>query len=174
MRYLYAPLTTAIAVVSLGVLARSGIEGPASAGAPQHLPVSTPTTFAVPETVSTLAQVQVPYTKEPEQAVSRAQAVEGGRAAAGLMGEDAPELVDATLMPLGEAMSRLGEGDQTETGLPDDALVWVVRMRGRFMPSSAPGPEQMVAKEGWAYTLLNANTGQMIGHGYYTSDTPLK
>lgn len=90
------------------------------------------------------------------------------------MGEEAPELVDATMVPLGEAMSRLSDGDETETGLPEDTLVWVVRMRGKFMSSSAPGPEQMEAKEGWAYTILNANTGQMIGHGYYTSDTPLK
>jgi hypothetical protein len=87
------------------------------------------------------------------------------------MGEEQPELIEARLMTLGEAMHRLHE-DGTKADLPDDALVWVVRMRGTFMPSSAPGPEYMVPEEGWSFAVINAKTGRMMGHGYNYPDTP--
>jgi hypothetical protein len=171
MRYVLAGLTVVIVALAVGALVRTNAWDPASAGTPEVPTESTPSALTVPHVVPTLARVQIPYTRLLEQAVSRDRAIEVGRGAPARMGEENPELIDATLLPVDETRRRLGL-DGGGTGLPEDALVWVVRMWGTFMPSSAPGPEQMVPEEGWAYSVVNAKTGATMGHGHRNPDTP--
>ena len=171
MRYLLAGLTVVVVALAVGALISTVEWGSATASAPEAPAKATPLAPSVPSVVPTLARVRVPYTRLPVEAVSRAKAIEVGRSDAGRMHEDEPELIGASLMTLGEARRRL-RADDAETGVPDEALVWVVWMRGTFMPSSAPGPEQMISEEGWAYSVVNAKTGQTMGWGYRNPDTP--
>lgn len=101
---------------------------------------------------------------------------------AAVFGEANPTLVAATEMTLAEAERRVfPEGAaidgpvEGQATVPDDALVWLVRMRGTFHPPHGPEITQATRKyQGWMYTIIDAETGQTIASGIRPNDVPLR
>lgn len=179
MRYLLAGATAAVVLLALFAVSRPRETAPIPVAAPEAVSTEvaalpTPIQPVIPSVMPTLERIRVPYTKLRSEAVPRREAIRTGRGAAELMGDDDAKLIDAVLTTLVDAKWRLGDVDETETGVPDDALVWLVRLRGRFRPASAPGPEQMIYEDGWAFAVVNAKTGQTMGYGYNYNTTPIR
>jgi hypothetical protein len=179
MRYLLAGATVAVVLLALLAVSRPRGGVPNQGAAPASLATDvaarpTPIQPVIPSVMPTLERIRVPYTRLPSEAVSRLDAIQAGRAAAGRMGDEDAELIDALLTTLADAEWRAHAQHDMKDGPPDDALVWLVRLRGRFRPASAPGPEQMIYEDGWAFAVVNAKTGQTMGYGYNDNTTPIR
>jgi hypothetical protein len=127
-----------------------------------------------------VAPAQTTRAALPAVGVSRQAAAEFGRMRAAAFGEANPALVDATEMTLAEARRRVYPDGEPIDGpvagrsmVPDDARVWLVRMRGAFQAPHGPRPSNR-RTTGWMYTIVEVETGQTIASGFRSNAMPLR
>ncbi len=130
------------------------------------------------DTAPSTVAASAPATSLAEPKVSRQAAVEYGRMISESYGEEAPVLVDAVVTTHADAERRTypegGPIDGPVEGhglVADDALVWFVRMRGIF---SAPHGLTHDEMKGWTFTIVDAETGQIIQSGFRPEDMPIR
>ncbi len=169
MRYALIALSAAVAAFALVI-------GLAS----RHPDVRTGSAAALPTvplpTVISLPTVHVTWVPTNEVVTTRSQAIETATSTAALMYEKHPVLIDALLTTQAGARDKLRGPDGREdgpsasaTGLPDNAAVWLVRMRGSFLPPEWPSTDPRLTPtptKGWMFVVINGADGQIVGYGY--------
>ena len=176
MRFILAIVTCCVIVLAL-LLVRSALQdapGRTSASVAGANPGVVATAANITATVE---PTPTPYSKK----VSHQAAVEYGRMQAKAYGEENPVLVEAVETTLNEANARLNPDGNPADGpvrpvVPGDSPVWLVRMRGNFMPAHQapppPGadPTKVAAnrgpREGWMFIVVDAQTGKSIESGF--------
>lgn len=136
-------------------------DGQGATQTPQQVATAAPTAEsqnATPTpTVATQPRTQV--------TVSREAAIASARSESAAYGEENPVLVEATLAPYAAQVESLNT-QEGEGVIPDDAMSWLIRMRGTF---KAPRHGALVNPKpttGEMHVLLDAASGKVISTGY--------
>lgn|GEM_PF-1934388 len=147
-------------------------------------------TLPTAEQPTPLPRDVLPPTAVVEKLTSREALVERARHVAWLMGETDPELLDVQQTTIGQALILIGESPEDmnlESLLPPEHHtqplaaypVYLVRMGGKFQPTSAPGGKLPPRIRGIMYVIVDVNTGQSMGYGFtglepYPTPTPYR
>ncbi len=125
--------------------------------------------FAVPSLSRQVVGGRDAATPTPTQAmVTREQAIRVARIMAEAYSEENPVLVDATIAPLQEQLRKLDPEDPLE-GPSTNAPMWMVRMRGAFLPARMPPlmpGETIEPVRGVMFVVLAPVSGQKLGSGF--------
>jgi len=161
-----------VAVVATGSARQTGQEPSARVGAglaatavtmPQAVPAVPTSRLAQPEPTGAAALPQV--------AVSRQAAEEIGRFRARAFGEDNPVLIEAQRKIYPEGGPIDGPVDKV---VPDGARVWLIRVKGIFVPPKYPARYVPAPTKGWLYTIVEVETGRTFGSGIRADGVPVR
>lgn len=136
-------------------------------------------------TIPVIPTVSVPHVSVYNPVTTRDQAIGLAKRLSMRLSEDNPVLIDAVLTTQKDARDRLRDPDGTpsdgpdprSTGIPPDAAVWLVRMRGSFVADAVgPGDEGKVfpPTPGWMFVVINAANGQVLGYGIMPQEFPIR
>ena len=163
-KYALPGVTVLLVVAAIGAMSYPGRRGYQAASSPAAPPTALPSPAAA--------------------RMTREGAIGAARGRAATMGEANPVLVDAFTTTLSDVRHRLRPSDGAPSDgpppgkalVPEDARVWMVRMRGEFEPPSGPGPvvENPRRHPGWMYAVFDAEAGTMITWGLRGKATPIR
>ncbi len=182
MRYLAMTLTLAVVVLAIWTVRyanRASSPGSSvTSAAAMQTQVAMPTVILPPDSPR---HFPLP-TPEPELRVPTSEkAIRIASGVARSFEETEPVLIDATLLPYRVAAGKLG--DSADDGPPAAVLgwtpedrVWLVRMRGSFLPSMGRHllPENPTPVRGWMFVLIDPETGWPLRQGYFPEKVPVR